>query len=90
MHLVLSDLQGMLLCGAEHLAFSLAYTYPSLIFCVKWERKPTDLHCNDPEVSFSISCCEERQTMTKQFLCLKNKALSLFSKTQKCDPLWAF
>lgn len=32
MHLVLSDLQGMLLCGAEHLAFSLASTYPSLIF----------------------------------------------------------
>lgn len=80
MHLVLSDLQGMLLCGAKHLAFSLASRYPSLIFSVKWERRPTDLHCNGPEVSPGISCYEERQTMTKHLLCLKEKALSVFSK----------
>lgn len=37
-HLVLSDLQGMLLCGAKCLAFSLASRYSSLIFSVKWEK----------------------------------------------------
>lgn len=70
--------QGMLLSGAWCLAFSLASRYHSLIFSIKWERKPTDLHCNGLRVSLDISCCEERQTMTKDLLCLKKKALSVF------------
>lgn len=54
MHLVLSDLQGMLLCGAEHLGFSLASRDLSLIFDVGWKGKLTDLHCNDPQVSLHL------------------------------------
>lgn len=83
MHLVPTDLQGMLLCGADHLALSLASTYLSLFFSVRWEGKPTDLHCNDPQISLDISSCEERQIMTKHLICLKKKSSVSIHKYMK-------